>query len=51
MLSDDVGTDGGLADYLVVEARNARKVPENVPLEVAGTPSPYTSSVLKGCID
>lgn len=30
------GTDGGLADYLVVEARNARKVPSNVSLEVAG---------------
>lgn len=32
-----VGADGGLADYVVVGAQNARKVPSNVSLEVAGT--------------
>jgi D-arabinose 1-dehydrogenase-like Zn-dependent alcohol dehydrogenase len=30
------GTDGGLAEYLVVEAKNARKVPASISLEVAG---------------
>lgn len=36
-LSCNAGADGGLADYLVVGAQNARKVPSNVSLEVAGT--------------
>lgn len=33
------GADGGLADYIVVGAQNARKVPSNVSLEVAGMSS------------
>lgn len=31
-----LGADGGLADYVVVGSQNARKVPSNVTLEVAG---------------
>ncbi|SMQ50439.1 unnamed protein product [Zymoseptoria tritici ST99CH_3D7] len=34
--------DGGLAEYLVVEAANARKVPANVSLEVAALVEPLS---------
>jgi D-arabinose 1-dehydrogenase-like Zn-dependent alcohol dehydrogenase len=30
------GANGGLADYLVVEAANARRIPDNMSLELAG---------------
>lgn len=36
------GTDGGLADYLIVEAQNARKVPLNISLEVAALVEPLS---------
>lgn len=31
------GTDGGLADYMVVSASNARKLPPGITLDIAGT--------------
>lgn len=31
-----LGADGGLADFLVVAAGNARKLPPHIPLDVAG---------------
>ncbi|SMR52083.1 unnamed protein product [Zymoseptoria tritici ST99CH_1E4] len=37
-----LSTDGGLAEYLVVEAKNARKVPANVSLEVAALVEPLS---------
>lgn len=31
------GTDGGLADYMVVSASSARKLPPGITLDIAGT--------------
>jgi hypothetical protein len=31
-----LGANGGLAEYLIVEAANARRIPDNMSLELAG---------------
>lgn len=31
-----IGSDGGLAEHIVVDAENARRLPSNVSLELAG---------------
>jgi len=32
----NIGADGGLAEYMVVDAKNARKVPRDLSLELIG---------------
>ena len=35
-----IGANGGLADYLIVESANARRIPEHMSLELAGMMAP-----------
>jgi threonine dehydrogenase-like Zn-dependent dehydrogenase len=45
LIHKNSGADGGLAEYLVVQESNARLIPSNMPLDVAGKSiSPMVSS-------
>jgi threonine dehydrogenase-like Zn-dependent dehydrogenase len=42
-----LGANGGLADYLIVEAGNARRIPDNMSLELAGKWHRYRAMMSK----